>query len=269
MTHATPLLAAPGAHVAEIDIEIPASCLHTNNVCPHGTCAGDYSTANFNNYIATNNGGLGNGLANMCVKAAGPGGVKHNFLGDGKYHSYRFDWHTGDDDAGIEPHVDFFIDDVYLGTNNAMVPTRGSRFFVSHWGGSWNGNANNWGGGAAGDGKSYSVTSLVSSVKVTPFNEANDIMYASFGDAPDGCDINYRANQCHKWKAVDLPPASPTKDDDTPPPPPPPPPASDDDSTKDCTQASGRPDGCPCGHSYQCASDWCTGVCGKKSAPEP
>ncbi len=34
----------------EIDIEIPASCLSTPNVCPKN-CIGDYSTVNLNNYI--------------------------------------------------------------------------------------------------------------------------------------------------------------------------------------------------------------------------
>lgn len=39
----------------EIDIEIPASCLHTGDVCKHpkdGTCAGQYNTANLNNYVS-------------------------------------------------------------------------------------------------------------------------------------------------------------------------------------------------------------------------
>ena len=36
----------------EIDIEIPANCMNTPNVCPDGKgCAGDYSTANFSAFI--------------------------------------------------------------------------------------------------------------------------------------------------------------------------------------------------------------------------
>ncbi len=54
----------------EIDIEIPASCMNTPNVCngPGGSCAGDYSTANFNNYIMSNNNGVGPAYTNMCTK---------------------------------------------------------------------------------------------------------------------------------------------------------------------------------------------------------
>ena len=35
--------------------------------------------------------------------------------------------------ATSDGFVDFYIDDLYLGTNNAFVPTRGSRFFIAHW----------------------------------------------------------------------------------------------------------------------------------------
>lgn len=31
-------------------------------------------------------------------------------------------------------YVDFFIDDIYMGTNNAFVPTRGSRLSIALWG---------------------------------------------------------------------------------------------------------------------------------------
>ncbi len=30
-------------------------------------------------------------------------------------------------------YVNFFIDGIYLGTNNAFVPTRGSRLWISLW----------------------------------------------------------------------------------------------------------------------------------------
>lgn len=43
---------------------------------------------------------------------------------------------------------------------------------------SWVGEPNNWGGGHAGDGKSYSEVAYVSSVKIEPYNQPNDIMYA-------------------------------------------------------------------------------------------
>ncbi len=54
----------------EIDIEIPANCENTPNVCKDGSCAGDYSTVNLNNYIMSNNGGIGQAYTNMCVKVA-------------------------------------------------------------------------------------------------------------------------------------------------------------------------------------------------------
>lgn len=122
------------------------------------------------------------------------------------------EWHTGDATSSppVEPRVDFFIDGVYLGTNNAFVPSRGSRFVMSHWwpgNDNWNGNADNWGGGHAGDGKSYAVTSYISSVSVTPFNEPNDVMYMAFDDQPTGCTPTYRKTPCHTWTAVDIPPA--------------------------------------------------------------
>ena len=52
----------------------------------------------------------------------------------------------------------------------------------------WNGYPNNWGGGHPGDGKIYSQTALVSEVKITPFNDPNDIMYMSIDDQPTGCE---------------------------------------------------------------------------------
>lgn len=193
----------------------------------------------------------------MCVAAENADGTPMNFLGDGKYHTYAFDWHTGDAKNGVPGRVDFSIDGVYMGTNNAMVPTRGSRFVIAHWGGSWNGLPNDWGGGHAGDGQSYNVSAFVSSVSVTPFNEPNDIMAPAFADQPDGCTKTYRSpNWCHKWTAVDIMPSGSTDDDAT------------DDGTDDntpppsgCSGSSGRPNGCACTHSWQCQSNVCNGHC--------
>ena len=58
----------------------------------------------------------------------------------------------------------------------------------------WNGNPDSWGGGYPGDGKSYSQTAYISSVKITPFNEPNDIMSPTPIDQPDGCEPYY--TQC-------------------------------------------------------------------------
>ena len=170
----------------EIDIEIPANCVNTPNVCSNGTCAGDYATANLNNYLYSNGNGGGDQYANMCVKATHGHGKPRLLLGDGDYHTYAFEWHTGNGTAS-PGYVDFYIDGVYLGTNNVFVPTRASRLWIALWEGSWNGDMNDWGGGSPGDGKSYSQEVLISHVTVTPFNEANDIVYPSFIDQPEGC----------------------------------------------------------------------------------
>lgn len=239
----------------EIDIEIPANCEKTSNVC-NPSCDYDYSTANFNNYIYTNNGGEGPAYTNMCIKAT-QNGKPMQLIGDGEYHTYRFDWHSGTPGNVTSAYVDFFIDDIYMGTNNAFVPTRGSRLSIALWGAGWNGYPNNWGGGHPGDGKIYSQTALVSEVKITPFNDPNDIMYMSIDDQPTGCEppVIHQGSKCHTWTSFTVPPVvHPTtddddmNDDDAPPPPP------------DCTAPTDRTNGCPCRHSQQCASDWCTGV---------
>ena len=98
---------------------------------------------------------------------------------DGQYHTYRFDWHTGDDGAGQAPRVDFYIDDRLIQTTTANIPTHGSRFWVSAW------FPNKWAG----------VPSFIQSrmyvdwVRITPFNQPNDQWvpesYANDGWAAD------------------------------------------------------------------------------------
>ena len=126
----------------EIDIEIPANCVNTSNVCNNDvpgvdgakSCIGDFSTANFNNYLYTQNSGSGPAYSNMCIKATEEDGQTPLMLvGDGKYHTYRFDWHTGNNGSQNQGKVDFYFDDVYMGTNNAYVPTRGGRLYIAHW----------------------------------------------------------------------------------------------------------------------------------------
>ena len=96
----------------------------------------------------TQNSGTGPAYSNMCVRATKKNATGHdvpqNFIGDGRYHNYTIVWHTGghvvqrtapdgtttSTEAGF---VDFYIDDLYLGTNNAFVPTRGGKFFIAHW----------------------------------------------------------------------------------------------------------------------------------------
>jgi hypothetical protein len=86
----------------EIDIEIPANCAGTANVCNNSVpgiegakaCIGDYSTANLNNYLFTQNSGTGPAYSNMCVKAAGSDGAPMQLLGDDKY--VYVEWRGGE-----------------------------------------------------------------------------------------------------------------------------------------------------------------------------
>ena len=79
----------------EIDIEIPASCPKTT-VCHGSTCAGQYNTANLNSYLATKNDGGGIAYAPMCAALSDDQGQPWEMLGDGEYHTYTIQWHTGD-----------------------------------------------------------------------------------------------------------------------------------------------------------------------------
>ena len=208
----------------EIDIEIPANCEGTANVCNKDvpgvpgakSCLGDYSTTNLNNYIYSQNSGTGPAYSNGCVRVSkASDGSPYELIGDGKYHNYTIVWHTGNAEKGSPGWTEFYIDGIYLGTNNAFAPTRGSRFYIAQWypGGKnavWNGRPDDWGGGSAGDGQEYNMTTFISSVRITPFDEPNDIMEVSTTDQPDGCEPSYQSkypNACHtKWEKQDIPP---------------------------------------------------------------
>ena len=154
-------------------------------------------------------------------------------------HNYTIVWHTGSNTT--QGRTEFYIDGVYLGTNNAFAPTRGSRLYIAHWGPTsknplWNGTPDNWQGGTAGDGKQYNMTSYISEVNIIPFNEPNDIMcvdlcgcgwvhhvwlitscnccrYPDLLDQPTGCTPNYLSKYasspsvCHPvWTAYNITP---------------------------------------------------------------
>ena len=114
----------------EIDMEIPASC---SGMCPGGGCPEQYDTMNLNSYRYTNAEGERPAYANLCVRA--PAGTS---FADGAYHTYTFEWHTGDDDASCAPHINFYFDDDYIGSINVFVPTRGVRLVMGIWGGDTN-----------------------------------------------------------------------------------------------------------------------------------
>lgn len=97
---------------------------------------------------------------------------EHNYLdnfhhmgfnqSDGKFHVYRFDWHTGGN--GEEPRVDFYVDDRYLYTSKEFIPFIKGRLWIGTW-------FPEWAGGAADFERLFLE---VDWVKVTPFNEPND-----------------------------------------------------------------------------------------------
>lgn len=147
------------------------------------------------------------------------GKTPFNLYGDGQYHNYTIVWHTTGKAAGEGGYVETYVDGHYLGTNNAFAPTRGSRFTIAHWGpldknALWNGRPDVWQGGKPGDGQSYNVTTLISEINVTPFNEPGDLMYPATNDLPDGCQPNYHTkwpsspDVCHPvWTPVSIAPA--------------------------------------------------------------
>ena len=112
---------------------------------------------------------------------------------------------------------------IYLCRTLLEQPTRASRFYIAHWFSGnnknklWNGQPDDWNGGSAGDGKKQSMTTLIKSVTITPFNEANDIVAASLSDMPDGCTSPYYSKYpsspavCHPfWERYPIPAAQRT-----------------------------------------------------------
>ena len=81
---------------------------------------------------------------------------------DGKFHTYRFDWHTGDDK--IEPRVDFYIDDSLLYTCKTHIPFIKGKLTIGTWFPQW----------AGGKADFDQIFLEVDWVKFTPFNEKND-----------------------------------------------------------------------------------------------
>eukprot|EP00940_MAST-03C_sp_MAST-3C-sp2_P000259 g259.t1 len=207
----------------EIDWEIPASGCKT--FCAADTCVGQFNTSNLNTYIFENNAGM----ANLCVKS--PDGVA--FI-DNEWHEYAFEWHSGYPNATNEedactPKVNFFFDDAYIGTNDVFVPTRGSRLVFGVWGGN-----KNW----VGLGNWTEIEVLVSDVSVCPFDEGFDSMYPQNYDQP--------TTTKKIWTPVDIPPVVQDQD-----------PPEKRCAKSPCDEESGRPDGCACEKSWECASDWC------------
>ena len=62
-----------------------------------------------------------------------------------------------------------------------------------------------------GDGQMYSKTTKISEVRITPFDEPNDIMAVNTADMPSGCIPSYQQkyeNICHPhWQAETIKPS--------------------------------------------------------------
>ena len=173
----------------EIDIEIPSNAPQTVPPWVSSRTPGKddkYDTMNINCYRWTNNDGTGAYNNLFCHNKSVP------FIGDGKYHTYRYDWHTGSADSA--PRVDFYFDGGYIGTNDVFVPYMAGRLWImlsaasnGHKGGNgaWNGvvNQNFQKPSRIGDVARYARV-LVDYVRITPFKEPNDHYAPSAFDQP-------------------------------------------------------------------------------------
>lgn len=96
------------------------------------------------------------------------------------WHVYRIDWHTGGN--GETPRVEWYIDDVLVdyydhdsfSNDEDNVGFRAARFYLGVWYSSWSGLPNH-----------DEITCEVDWVKITPFNEANDV-YENETNPEDG-----------------------------------------------------------------------------------
>lgn len=196
----------------EIDIEIPASC---SGLCSESKtgCVGQFDTANLNNYVFSNSNGGGNAYSNMCVRA--PDG--RSFIpNDGMYHSYAFEWHTGVNasEDNVEQanssncsaaRVDFFLDSVYVATNDVFVPSRGSRFVFGVWGGStkWVGEPSQWPDPSGSPSEKTISAANISEVHICPFTESGDANY------PMLYDQSITSPERRLWQEKTVPPSVP------------------------------------------------------------
>ena len=161
--------------------------------------AQNLDTFNGNSYRWTNNGGTGTYVNQVFrqvdPKTGKPGpsnSEKFKMIGDGKYHTYAFEWHTGDRKGGSDgspsedcsARIDYFFDGNYVGTVDAFVPTLASRFWITLWNTSnanWNGNVTQSHPPGPKDqktGLTYAET-YIDYVSITPFYEKGD-SYNSF-----------------------------------------------------------------------------------------
>ncbi|MCF0122575.1 MAG: glycoside hydrolase family 16 protein, partial [Ruminiclostridium sp.] len=152
----------------EIDIEIPTGT--SRNPDPN------FSSARFNTYLREND-------YTPHYHDLGQN------LNDGEFHTYRFDWHTGD--TNQTARVEFYIDDVLQYTSYTDIPTNEGRFWIGLWfpysiDSNHDGEEDTGWSGLA----DFDITFFeIDSVKITPFHEAGDTAqhetYAYDGWAPN------------------------------------------------------------------------------------
>lgn len=128
----------------EIDIEIPSAPKGGDQ---YKDCSYEY--ARLNTWIGEEN--YTDNFQNMGFNQS-----------DGKFHTYKFDWHTGGN--GQEPRVDFYVDGKFIYSSKNHVPFIKGRFTIGTW-------FPQWAGGKADFDRIFLE---VDWIKITPFNEPND-----------------------------------------------------------------------------------------------
>ncbi len=128
----------------EIDIEMPGrpSSEKKNQSFQYALC---------NTWTGENEGEYKTGYTDIGVNQA-----------DGKYHKYRFDWHTGDETE--EARVEFYFDDKLIYTSKEYIPTNEGRLWIGLW------FPNSW----AGIPDFETADFEIDYVKITPFHEKGD-----------------------------------------------------------------------------------------------
>ena len=93
---------------------------------------------------------------------------------DGQWHTYRFDWHTGD--ANEQARVDFYVDGQLLYTSYEHIPTHASRLWLGIWfPASKDSDGDGFGDtGWTGTADFDTAVFEIDSVRITPYCEAGD-----------------------------------------------------------------------------------------------
>ena len=106
---------------------------------------------------------------------------------DGEFHTYRFDWHSGNESGTIRPRVEFYFDGVLVQINYSFIPFKAGRFWVGAW------FPRGWAGTPNFDTSVFEVDW----VKITPYFEENDRpQNETFGDVE---------NQPESWTGLRTP----------------------------------------------------------------